>query len=206
MLIYIDESGNLGIGKKSQKYIVYAAIVVENVSNLKSRIKRVKSRGGTKKQKYPELKWHSISDTDRIRTLKQISRAELSISYLALEKASLDPHLKKRKNEAYNYCVWLLIYHTLKKVKVVPKEIDIIIDRSKSQKQLKRLNNYLSKNINHSLQKRPWIKIDHVNSAENLCIQAVDIVAGAIFCKYEFGNDSFYKIIEPKVKLSLERF
>ena len=36
----------------------------------------------------------------------------------------------------------------------------------------------------------------------NQCLQATDFIAGAIFQKYEFGDDKFYDIIKDRIKVS----
>jgi hypothetical protein len=46
---------------------------------------------------------------------------------------------------------------------------------------------------------RECISSEHVASETELCLQAVDAVAGAYFQKYEHINDEYVRIIEDKV-------
>ena len=44
------------------------------------------------------------------------------------------------------------------------------------------------------------VSIDHKNSEEERCLQAVDFVAGAIYRKYALGDESCYPIIRDKIR------
>jgi len=50
------------------------------------------------------------------------------------------------------------------------------------------------------------LEINHVDSTQNKCIQAVDFVVGAIAKNYEREEPLFCKIIDGKIKIALGFF
>ncbi len=54
--------------------------------------------------------------------------------------------------------------------------------------------------MRRELRRTTKISIEHKNSEEERCLQAVDFVAGAIYHKYVFGDESYYSIIRNKIQ------
>ena len=193
--IYLDESGNLGFTEKSGKFFVVAALCVEEEKIVNRCIKNAR-KGLAKKYKQNELKFSNSSDANRRRVLNCIARRDVSISYLALNKDWVYPYLRQKPPVIHNYMIGQLLSNILHDVPFL--RTNVIIDKFLHDKKIDGFNNYMD--IKSSVK----MNIRHVSSAGNNGIQAVDFVAGAIHRKYRQNDDSFYRLIEDKINLTLD--
>lgn len=83
--IYLDESGNLGFSEKSGTYFVVASLCVNEEKIVNKCIKNART-GLTKKYKKNELKFSNSSDINRRRVLQCISKRDVSLPGLVLNK------------------------------------------------------------------------------------------------------------------------
>ncbi len=91
--IFLDESGDLGFKSKSSRYFVVAALCTETEKTTTRCIKKVR-QGLSRKYIRAELKFTESSDATRRRVLQCISKRDVSISYIALNKNWVDPRLR----------------------------------------------------------------------------------------------------------------
>ena len=83
--IYLDESGNLGFTEKSGTYFVVASLCVDSEKTVHRCIKNART-GLNSKYKKNELKFSNSSNANRRRVLQCISRRDISLSCLVLNK------------------------------------------------------------------------------------------------------------------------
>jgi len=96
----------------------------------------------------------------------------------------------------------------LRKVKrdiVVPLEnasvrVGLVIDRSKSKKEIKEFNAYLIQQLSGKIEPRIPLDIDHHLSHEDLPLQAVDLFSWGIFRKYEKSDREWFDVFKDKIK------
>lgn len=192
--IFLDESGNLGFTEKSGKYFIVAALCVHEEKLVDRCIKNAR-KGLTKKYKKNELKFSNSSDKNRRRVLKCIAHRDVSISYLALNKDWVHPHLRNPP-VIHNYMMAQLLSNILYDVPII--RTNVIIDKFLHDKNVDGFNSYMD--IKSSVK----MNINHVSSDGNNGIQAVDFIAGAIHRKYRNDDNSFYKLIKDKINLALD--
>jgi|TARA_Y100000310_G_scaffold89559_2_gene86654 hypothetical protein len=82
--------------------------------------------------------------------------------------------------------------------------VELVVDRSKNKRDLRDdFDNYIKAQLKGLDCK---ISIDHEDSKSNGCLQVLDFISGAIFRKYEFGEQDFYGIIKEKIILEKDIF
>ena len=198
MYIFLDESGDLGFSEKSQQYFVIAILMVMDKKPIENCIKRTRQRKLPKKyKKIPELKFRNSDKIIRKYILKCLSKRDIEISYILLNKWRVYPRLQDKKNIIYNYITSFLLQ------KVVSGEndkIEFVVDRLYTKKNREEFNSYINYKIQTKLQGGIKVSIEHKNSEEERCLQAVDFVAGAIYHKYVFDDESYYSIIRDKMR------
>lgn len=186
--MYIDESGDLGIG--GSKYLVLAALVVDNPFELDRIIKNM-GRNKFKKElkKASEIKANKSSRAIIIYMLDKLNGVKnAKIFYIVLEKKKLlSEYLKNNHHKLYNYVAGKLARNfVLNNV-----DIEIKIDKSKGKQLLQQdFNNYFEKNLREKCDIIKC-KIEHSYSHCFSGLQFADILAWACFQKFEH-NDSFY--------------
>jgi len=212
MYVYVDESGDLGFSQRSTRFFVVAYLCVEQPFELTKKMKRLLKKLHKKKmyaRGYNELKFSNSKDTIRVKVLETIYKSEVDIGYIVLEKAKVKPELQNKRTTLYNFVVVDRIMKNIIPLINPMTELNIIIDKSLPRSSRLAFNNY-AKNKASWLFKIRWgqinsimlsnIKVQHVNSQKEPCLQATDFLAGACFHKYEYGNDFYYRIISGKVK------
>jgi hypothetical protein len=198
MHIFLDEAGDLGFSEKSQQYFVIAILITKDKKPIENCIKRIRQRRLPKKyKKIPELKFRNSNDIIRKSVLKCLSKKDVEISYILLNKRRVYSYLQDKKNIVYNYITSFLLQ------KVLSEESDkivFVVDRLYTKKNREEFNSYINYKIQRELRRAIKISIEHKNSEEERCLQAVDFVAGAIYRKYVFGDESYYSIIRDKIQ------
>ena len=197
--IYIDESGDLGFSKKSSKYFILSAFVLESPKTIKKIIKNMR-RNKFKKQlkKVTELKASSSSKDVRKYLLEKINAVKnAQIFHIILEKQKVGSlYLIENKDKLYNYVAGKLA----EIITFDGIDLDIIVDKSKKKIfQINDFNDYfvsiLERNPNN-----PTCDIFHSNSFSFAGLQFADFIAWSMFQKFEKSNSEYNDIIKVKQK------
>lgn len=205
MFVYIDESGDLGFSEKSTKHFVIALVGVENPKEIKNTIKKIRQRIIKKKLKeVPELKFNKSSHLIKERFLRALCERNIEICVIILKKEQVYGYLHEHRNEIYNYVTKFLVEKLL--INPEEREIHLKVDKFLSKSNRENYNLYVKSQIENMCHGQTKITIEHVDSQEEPCIQAADFVAGAVFRKHEFGDDTYYKLIERKITSIQELF
>lgn len=192
MHIYLDESGDLGFHSNSSNHIIIALLITKNPHTIERCMKKIRQRKLKKKLKeLPEIKFNKSNDNIREKTLKCIVKEPIDIAYIVLNKNRVNPNRQFNKEKIYNFITGCLI-------RSLPFENDIhsklIVDKRSSNKIIRSdFDQYVKEKAAFNLD------ITHENSEYNQCLQATDFIAGAIFRKYESGDNRFYNLIEDRI-------
>lgn len=189
-IIFIDESGDLG--KLGSRYFVIAALCTNDAKPIYNAMKRIKERKLKKKTiKLSELKANRSDDIIRKAVLNKLMACDCEFHILVLDKKKVYSYLFEKKNKLYNYLAGILFEHAQGNA----EKTHVIIDKKDNKSVIRDdFNNYLKNNKASSK-----TTIEHINSQDNRGLQAVDFVAWSVHRKFNFNDDSFYKIIESKI-------
>src|SRR3989344_5968557 len=188
--MYIDESGDLGFGQGSSKFIVISALVVDDYRELDKIIKNMR-RNKFKKElsKMNELKAYKLYDYIKIYMLKKLnSLQKVKVFHIVLEKRKVfSNYLKEDKNKLYNFVAGKLANNIL----MSDTNVEIRIDKSKGNIFLQRdFNDYFRKMLEQRSDGMKC-KIEHSYSHSWSGLQFADLLAWCCFQKFE-NNDPSY--------------
>lgn len=173
-----------------------AALCTETEKTTTRCIKKVR-QGLSKKYTQAELKFTESSDTTRRRVLQCISRRDVSISYIALNKEWISPDLRADLPVIEKRMIARLLSEILS---LSQPPVTITIDKYLPYKDINSFNSYLD------LKMPCKVDIKHESSRGNNGIQSVDFIVGAIHRKYRENDPTFYNMISDKIDVKLDSY
>jgi hypothetical protein len=200
--LYLDESGDLGFdffAKKPSKYFTVTILFVKGAGNNKQMINAVKK---TVRRKLPREQAEMKGTKDSLRMkkyfFKQIADIPFSIYAVTLNKRRVYEKLFKQKDRVYNF----IARNVMDRIPLenASTRITVIIDKSKSKREIKEFNEYLIRHIKGRIEPRVPLDLYHWTSHENKGLQAVDSFSWGIFRKYEKNDCKWLDIFKEKIR------
>lgn len=201
--IFMDESGDLGFDfskKGTSKCFLITFLFVDNKRPIEKCIRKVRA-GLHKNLKSLGRVLHAYHEkpVTRLRLLRCIVEHEASVIVIALNKSKVYTKLQEEKAVLYNYVTNILLDRILTK-KLVPREGPIELIASKRE-----TNRFLNENFKDYLEKqavnnhRIELTVNIKTPSEEKSLQAVDFVSWAIFRKYEYGDEQYYREVKAAI-------
>ena len=188
--MYIDESGDLGTKAGSSKFLILAALVVENPKDLDRIIKNMRRHKFKKElKKADEIKANKSSADVIYYMLKKLNSVKgVKVYYVVLDKSKIySNYLRSDKHKLYNFVAGKLA----KNINLSDTNFEIKIDKSKGNLFLQEdFNDYFNKSLKENCGDVVF-KIEHSYSHSWSGLQFADILAWSCFQKFEFNNESF---------------
>jgi hypothetical protein len=196
VFVFIDESGDPG--EHGSKYLVIAALWVEDSFILERLMKRIRrqKRYARFLKKTHELHASSSNDDFRAYVLSEIANCDGLHAYaVILEKDKVySPYLLENKHKLYNYVSGNLVSQW----EIDGKHLIIRIDKSKGKLILQEdFNNYIQERVQRA-GRIISAEINHSYSHSWHGLQFVDFIAWAVFHWKESNDTTFYDIIKDK--------
>ena len=101
------------------------------------------------------------------------------------------------KHEIYNFLAGRVLEHI--NFNDCDGNINLIIDRSKSQKEIAIFNEYIQNNLDALLKPTTQLTIHHYLSHQRTGLQAVDLFSWGIYRKYELKDDGWYTLFKHRI-------
>lgn len=197
----MDESGDLGLSKNSSNVFVISALITDNPKALDRIIKNARRHKFKKElSKATEIKANSSSHELRVHLIERLNWIdELQSYHCVLEKGKLySKYLRNDKHKLYNYVAGALAKNMI----IYSSNVEVRIDRSKAKKILQDdFNRYFMERLlfGSSIQK---LDIYHSYSQSFSGIQLVDLLSWTAFRKFNYGDDSYFNLINfPKLTI-----
>lgn len=207
--LYIDESGNLGVGMG--RYFLICALEVDASikTSIVKRAGRVICRFKEKNNipKTTELKGFSLNKENRNELLDKILYKGIKVRYIVLDLKQTTMLLAKSddKNACFNYLIQLIVKHVIHEQPDIEK-INLFLDnRSVKIGNRLSLKPYLyNKLVLEQLETKHNVKriefdITYLESESCYLIQWADIIANSLYKKYNKNEELFYKKIKPYI-------
>ena len=219
--VFIDESGDNG--SKGSKHLIVTTMCIRSKKRIIKVIRDAKKRLLSKNKlarwlnkNGGEIKYSCFPDEILLkRTLNNLAKEDITIHYIVFKKNNIHvtPDIKKN-------ILALLFYHVhVSKNHKLPNKIiadldfvgkkktscfiaeESIIDKETNEREIivYPLDNNKKGDIAQN-EKRSVFCIEHQRSSLREELQAVDLISGVIFRKYEYGDDSLYNIISNKIE------
>ncbi len=203
LYLYLDESGDLGFdffSKKPSRFFTVTILAVKGIENNRAVLGAVRK---TVKRKLPRGSRVELKGSDTVLEIKkyfynQVSEIPFEIYALSLNKKRVYSELAEKKDRVYNF----IARNVLDKIPFddASTRIEFIIDKSKSKREIKEFNDYVTRNLKGRIDPRVPLDIYHHTSHENRGLQAVDLFSWGIFRKYERGETKWFEIFKSKIK------
>ena len=198
MIIYLDESGDLGwtftapyrAGGSSRHITIASLAVTPEKKHLPKRlIKKLYT-----KFKWPtsiEKKWADMSPTERVWFAKQARELCVKhpndIRYLSItvKKENVQPHIRADANKLYNYMIGLSLLNEMAKhdaITFIPDPRSIKVESGNS------LHDYLQTQLWFERQAATRLTTTPCDSASSRNVQFADMLSGIVQGHFEDGN------------------
>ncbi len=207
--LYMDESGNLGPGMGRYFLICALEVQEEDAKSLGKRAGRVINRFKIKHElpKTSEIKGWKLSDEQRIELIESILFRGIKVRYIVLDLEQTTMLLKKPddKNACFNYLVQLIVkkllqdYPELEKVNLYLDNRSVKIGNRLSLKPYLYNKLVLEKLESSSYVKRIEFETHYMESESCYLIEWADILANALYKKYNSNNSYYYMMIKPYI-------
>ena len=210
--VYVDESGDLGSGKGSSKYITIGALVTtqpERVERIPLRIRKRRLKKSL--QRKPELKFHNSNPEIRKGMLKLVMALEdVAIASIIVNKAGMPPGLKQSPERFYDFiCCQLLV--EIMKSRGERCSLRAVFDarphnRPPSYDFGGRIGAMIEKELSRTGLPPVRMEISVIDSRNSGGLQTADFVVGSIQRKYERNDPSYYRTIAPAIIIEKRLF
>lgn len=205
--MYIDESGDLGLGKRGSKnFIITCVKISDDKTNDKFRriSKKIRQRKLKKRMKRScELKFSNCDNTIRQRFLNHAVKLDLEVYTICIPKEYMNHDLRDNLPVLYNYLIKIL----LEKIVIDldrSKQLHIILDKTMSRSQRDNFESYIKTQFFSVFQTLPDLIIEHKSSQLDEGLHVIDFICGAFGYKYNSGksdNTKYTEILGSKIKL-----
>jgi hypothetical protein len=209
MIIYLDESGDLGWkftapyrDGGSSRYITIASLAVSpDKKHLPKRlIKKL-----YKKFNWPihiEKKWSDMTIDERVwfasqaATLRNRYSDDIRYISITVKKENVEPHIRSDANMLYNYMIGLSLLNEMAKhdaITFIPDPRSIKVESGNS------LHDYLQTQLWFEKQVTTILTTQPCNSATSLNVQFSDMLSGVVQGHFEDGNSSPWSKLRTQI-------
>ena len=203
MIIFLDESGDLGFDfqkKKSSNFFVITLLVCHNkaaTDSFKTAVNRtLKNKLNQRKKSRIVQELHATKIKFEIKKYfyNQIKNFDWSIYVVILNKKNVFENLTSKlgKKKLYNF----LSNYILKKVDLssVGSTVTLVVDKSKNKEEIEDFNGYLENQLEGLLPLTVPLNIYHEDSMSNFGLQAADLFSWGVYRKYEQDDQEWYDL------------
>ncbi|KAF0183245.1 MAG: hypothetical protein FD164_803 [Nitrospirae bacterium] len=207
MIIYLDESGDLGFDfskpKTTRKFVI-TLLVCENKNASDSFRFAVRRTLKNKLNNGKNRSVHELKGTETALPIKQYFHRQLGtngwhIYTVVLNKQRVNDDLRKplAKKKLYNF----LARFILEKIdlSLAAPAVTLILDRCKNRDEIRDFNSYVENQLQALLPLNIPLNIYHERSHENAGLQAVDLFCWGIFRKYEKLDTAWYEMYRSSI-------
>jgi hypothetical protein len=203
MILYLDESGDLGFGEGSTTHFIIGFLAIADEEVFRGKIRRIKRRAGLSGD--VELKAYHSNDALRAKVLRAVATSDLEIHTVSLYKPRVYDHLRTNTNILYNYAAKWLLIPFLEERRF--EDVRIVVDlRITKQSRGMRFDDYIKAELwgEHGVPTR--LDFQHQDSAHSLGLQAVDFVTHALFRGRERNDWRLWNIVRSKARQTKRLF
>lgn len=213
LLIYLDESGDLGFNfdqKRTTRYLVIALLACWSDDARLSVICSVKR---TLKNKLPkgtfELKGSDLALPIKKYFLKEISKEKNWCLYAAVadKKTWVNHHVSNHRCEPKKKALYdelaRRLFSQLDNLDTA-RCIDLVVDRSKNKDEITAFDKAIISAVSERIPEKARLTIKHRNSQEDAGLQAIDIFCAGIGRKYEKADLTWYAEFADRIAVEVE--
>ena len=209
MIIYLDESGDLGFdfakSRTSKKFVITLLVCDDTIAadGFRKAVRRtLKNKLNQRKagrRSVSELKGYNTTIKIKEYFYRNLPPQGWKLYAIILNKERVYHRLRSRpgKKKLYNF----LARFILEKVdmKDAGPAVNLIVDRFKNTEEIKDFNTYIVNQLEALLPLNIPLYITHELSQNNPGLQAVDLFCWGLFRRYEMGDAAWYQLFQPAI-------
>lgn len=201
--LYLDESGDLGFDFFSKKPSRFFTVTILTVRGTDANRKLIKAVKKTLRRKLPARADAELKGSHTTLATKQyfyglVEPIPFHLYSLTLNKKRVYESLAQRKDRVYNFIARQVLDRL--PLEQATTRIALIIDRSKSQKEIGDFNAYMVRQLEGRIDPKVPVDIYHHSSHENLGLQAADLFCWGIFRCYERKDRTWRDVFAAKIQ------
>ncbi len=214
MIIYLDESGDLGFNfskpKTSRKFVITLLVCdgADSAEGFRKAARRtLKNKLNHKKRNsrvIQELKGTGTTLTIKQYFYRQVPANGWRIYTVALNKVRVEENLQTKygKKKLYNFLARFIIEQV--DLNNAAPAVTLVMDRCKNKEEIKDFNGYVANQLESLLPLNVPLNIYHESSQENAGLQAVDLFCWGIYRKYEALDLEWYQLYQGNIVFETE--
>lgn len=214
MIIYLDESGDLGFDfskpKTSRKFVITLLVCdgADCADGFRKAVRRtLKNKLNHKKGKMrivQELKGTNTTLAIKDYFYRQNPDRGWRLYTVALNKNRVEERLRTPhgKKKLYNFLARFLLENV--DLSNAAPAVTLVTDRCKNKEEIKDFNSYVANQLESLLPLNVPLNIYHESSQENAGLQAVDLFCWGIFRKYESRDLEWYRSFAKAIAFETE--
>jgi len=206
-VVFVDESGDLGLSSKSTRTITICAVATGSCRQLEGIPGRIRRRLHVKKQKErSELKFCNSSSRIRERALDSLATIEdVRVIAVTVHKTGFVKDIKADPNGFYMSLCGTLVEH-LPLASVAPGRINLVFDARRGLRSRGReFDGQMVARTRDGYREmgliEPEVTVSRFDSLNSGGLQMADFAAGAIHRWRESRDDHYRKMIESRIVL-----
>ncbi len=203
MLVFIDESGDVGMKLDSGSSQLFTITVVgftdfDEASKTDSLIGSLRQKMRVKS----EFKFSRLSPPNKLLFFQELSQADFHYWSVVINKAKLRGEGFQYKDPFYKYACKLVCLNARESL----ENSIVVIDGSGSREFRQQIQSYLKKSLNNQEDDLPKIKkVKITDSLKNNLLQLADMVCGAVARSYTEKSDrNIYREILRKKERNVQ--
>ena len=210
MIIYLDESGDLGLdfrkARTTRKFVITLLMCEDHFVSeafrhavrrtLKNKVNRGKKCGRI----VEELKGTTTTPAAKEYFFRNLPTTGWHIYSVILDKKSLPAHASKKR--LYSFLAKSIVARV--PLHDCGASVTIVVDRSQNAADIAMFNDNLIRDLEDLIPLNIPVYISHEPSHVNSGLQAVDLFSWGIFRKHEAGDTDWYAVYAKKVELEFE--
>ncbi len=211
LYLYLDESGDLGfdfVNKKPSKFFTICILIIHEASDRKRIVKMIErtlrrklNPKNKRSRQVQEIKGSETTLSIKNYFYRNIRKVPFEIYSITLNKKRVYPHLIEDKSRVYNWIARMLLDKM--DLSGVDHYIELILDKSKSKPEIAEFNKYILWQLEGKIDPKVPLKISHLDSCVDKCLNAVDLFAWGLFRKYERRDESWSEVYQEKIKVDM---
>lgn len=164
-------------------------------------VRETRRRFGSEAKRWSELKFNRSSNNLRVHLLKGIADTDSLIVWTGIAKQGSQDKFRSRKEELVRSMFAEVTSEVSRRLR--SRRMDLVVDRRTNKaREKKEFDSVLKAAVfaKHAGYFPPMVRARHVDSFNSYGLQLADHIAGAVFRMLEFNDDSFIRLITPRIE------
>ena len=199
--VYLDESGDLGFSPSSSRHLIVAGVASAESFRFRRLVRETRRRVESEALRWAELKFNRSSNDLRVYQLKGIADTDSLVVWTGMAKQGSQDRFRLRREEHLHSLFAEAASEVSRRLR--SRRMDFVVDRRlNKERERKEFDSVLKAAVfaRHAGTFPPMVRVRQVDSFNSYGLQLADHVAGAVFRMLEYNDDSFVRLVAPRIE------